>query len=119
MSEEASTKPFNIPKSWVWRAYQKVKANKGSAGIDGQTIEILESNPGPTLYRVWNRMSSGSYMAPPVKRVEIPKHAGGTRALGIPTVSDRVAQRWVCQENCVNGTTKVSDPQTGCVKKTV
>jgi RNA-directed DNA polymerase len=97
MSDVKSAKPFDIPKLWVWRAYQKVKANRGAAGIDDQTISALEDNLGPNLYRVWNRMSSGSYMPPPVKRVEIPKKSGGTRGLGIPTVSDRVAQTVVQQ----------------------
>ncbi len=73
-------------------AYKKVKANKGSAGIDGQSIEEFEKDLKGNLYKIWNRMSSGSYFPPPVKAVEIPKKTGGTRRLGIPTVGDRVAQ---------------------------
>jgi RNA-directed DNA polymerase len=85
-------KTFNINKQEVWKAYQLVKANKGSAGIDGQTIEDFESHLQNNLYKIWNRMSSGSYFPPPVKRVEIPKSDGKLRPLGIPTVSDRIAQ---------------------------
>lgn len=85
-------KTFNINKQEVWKAYQLVKANKGSAGIDGQTIEDFESNLQNNLYKIWNRMTSGSYFPPPVKRVEIPKSDGKARPLGIPTVADRVAQ---------------------------
>lgn len=86
------TKPFNIPKALVWEAWQRVKANKGSAGIDGQTIEMFESDLSRNLYRIWNRMSSGSYFPPAVKAVPIPKKNGGERVLGVPTVSDRIAQ---------------------------
>lgn len=85
-------KPFNIPKQAVWTAYKKVKANQGSAGIDGQNLADFEKDLKNNLYKIWNRMSSGSYLPPPVKAVEIPKKAGGTRRLGIPTVSDRIAQ---------------------------
>jgi group II intron reverse transcriptase/maturase len=73
-------------------AYQKVKANRGSCGVDGQDLEEFEQNLKGNLYKIWNRMSSGSYFPPPVKAVQIPKKSGGTRMLGIPTVSDRVAQ---------------------------
>jgi group II intron reverse transcriptase/maturase len=76
----------------VWEAYEKVKANRGAAGIDDETIAMFEQNLPRNLYKLWNRMSSGSYIPPPVKQVEIPKASGGTRKLGIPTVSDRVAQ---------------------------
>lgn len=69
-----------------------VKANKGAAGIDGQSIKAFEADRDNNLYKIWNRMSSGSYFPPPVKAVDIPKKAGGTRTLGVPTVSDRVAQ---------------------------
>ncbi len=86
------TKPFDIPKALVWEAWQRVKANKGSAGIDGQTIEMFESDLSRNLYRIWNRMSSGSYFPPAVKAVPIPKKSGGERVLGVPTVSDRIAQ---------------------------
>ena len=87
-----STKPFVIAKREVWEAYQQVKANRGSAGIDEETIAMFEQNLSRNLYKLWNRMSSGSYFPPPVKQVEIPKAKGGTRKLGIPTVSDRIAQ---------------------------
>ena len=87
-----STKPFVIAKRAVWEAYQQVKANRGVAGIDDETIAMFEQNLSRNLYKLWNRMSSGSYFPPPVKQVEIPKAKGGTRKLGIPTVSDRIAQ---------------------------
>jgi RNA-directed DNA polymerase len=87
------SKSYSIPKETVMEAYKKVKANRGSAGIDGQTLEKFEGSLKGNLYKIWNRMSSGSYFPPPVKAVEIPKKAGGgTRKLGIPTVGDRVAQ---------------------------
>ncbi len=85
-------KPFKIPKQLVWEAYQQVKANKGAAGVDGQSIEDFEADLRNNLYKIWNRMSSGTYFPPPVRAVEIPKHGGGTRILGVPTVADRVAQ---------------------------
>src|SRR5665213_1375 len=85
-------KPFCIPKREVWLAYKRVKENRGAAGIDDQTIAEFEKDLKNNLYRLWNRMSSGSYMPPPVRRVDIPKGDGGTRPLGIPTVSDRIAQ---------------------------
>ena len=93
MSESRSqVKPFDIPKQMVWEAYQRVKANKGAAGVDGQSVEQFEQDLRNNLYRLWNRMSSGSYFPPPVKAVEIPKASGGVRILGIPTVADRIAQ---------------------------
>src|SRR5215469_459171 len=92
MSEMASTKPYRIAKRTVWAAYQLVKANRGAAGIDDETIAMFERKLSGNLYKLWNRMSSGSYFPPPVKQVEIPKAKGGTRKLGIPTVSDRIAQ---------------------------
>jgi group II intron reverse transcriptase/maturase len=77
----------------VWEAYKSVKANKGAAGVDGQSIEEFEADLKNNLYRIWNRMSSGTYFPPPVRAVEIPKpHGGGARVLGIPTVADRIAQ---------------------------
>lgn len=88
-------KPFHIEKGLVWKAYRAVKAKGGAPGCDGQTLEAFESDRCNGLYQVWNRMSSGSYMPPPVLRVEIPKLEGGMRPLGIPTVSDRIAQRVV------------------------
>ena len=87
-----STKPYCIAKRTVWEAYQLVKANRGAAGVDDETIAMFEQNLSGNLYKLWNRMSSGSYFPPPVKQVEIPKAKGGTRKLGIPTVSDRIAQ---------------------------
>lgn len=87
-----TAKSFTISKQLVWQAYQKVKANKGSAGIDGITLTEFDQNLKNNLYKIWNRMISGSYMPSPVKLVEIPKGDGKTRPLGIPTVSDRVAQ---------------------------
>jgi group II intron reverse transcriptase/maturase len=86
------SKPYEISKQVVMTAYQKVKANRGSSGVDGQDLEEFEQNLKGNLYKIWNRMSSGSYFPPPVKAVKIPKKSGGTRMLGIPTVSDRVAQ---------------------------
>jgi RNA-directed DNA polymerase len=85
-------KPFCISRREVWEAYLKVKSNQGAAGLDRQTIEEFEKDLKNNLYKVWNRMSSGSYFPPPVLTVKIPKANGGERMLGIPTVSDRVAQ---------------------------
>ncbi len=86
-------KPFVIPKSLVWEAYRRVKANKGAAGVDGRSLTEFEADLRNNLYKIWNRMSSGTYFPPPVKAVEIPKSDGrGTRTLGVPTVADRVAQ---------------------------
>jgi len=87
-----TTKPYEIPKKQVLEAYRRVKANKGAAGIDDQSIEQFGADLKNNLYKIWNRMSSGSYFPPPVKAVEIPKKAGGVRILGVPTVADRVAQ---------------------------
>jgi len=87
-----STKPYGIAKHTVWDAYQRVKANRGAAGVDDETIAAFEQHLSGNLYKLWNRMSSGSYFPPPVRQVEIPKAKGGTRTLGIPTVSDRIAQ---------------------------
>jgi RNA-directed DNA polymerase len=85
-------KPYVIPKQLVWEAFQRVKANRGAAGVDGESLAAFETDLKGNLYKVWNRMSSGSYFPPPVRLVEIPKASGGTRPLGIPTVADRVAQ---------------------------
>ena len=87
-----TTKSFEISKYDVVRAWEMVKANQGAAGVDGQTIEQFESDLKGNLYKLWNRLSSGTYFPPAVKTVAIPKKAGGIRKLGIPTVSDRVAQ---------------------------
>lgn len=89
------TKSFKISKNAVWDAYKKVKANKGSAGVDNITIEKFEENLKNNFYKLWNRLSSGSYFPPPVRAVEIPKKNGGTRILGVPTVEDRIAQMFV------------------------
>lgn len=86
------TKPFIIPKRLVWDAYLLVKANKGSAGVDKESLADFEKNLSKNLYKLWNRLSSGTYFPPPVKGVAIPKKQGGERILGIPTVTDRIAQ---------------------------
>ncbi len=85
-------KPFVISKRLVWEAWRRVKANHGAAGVDEESIQAFEENLRDNLYKVWNRMSSGSYMPPPVRAVEIPKKKGGSRMLGVPTVADRIAQ---------------------------
>ena len=87
-------KSFDIPKQAVWEAYLAVKANKGSAGIDRQTMEDFETDLKNNLYKIWNRLSSGSYFPQPVRRVDIPKSNGKLRPLGIPTISDRIA-KWL------------------------
>lgn len=92
------TKPFPITKRQVWEAWKRVKANQGGGGVDGQTIADFEADLGNNLYKLWNRMASGSYHPFPVRRVEIPKASGGTRPLGIPTVADRIAQMVVKQQ---------------------
>jgi RNA-directed DNA polymerase len=90
---KSPVKPFDISKQEVWEAYLKVKANQGAPGADGVTLEEFESDLKNNLYKIWNRMSSGTYFPPPVKAVEIPKpHGGGVRVLGVPTVGDRIAQ---------------------------
>jgi RNA-directed DNA polymerase len=81
-----------ISKHAVWRGYQRVKANHGAAGVDAVSLTDFEGNLKNNLYKIWNRMSSGSYFPPPVRAVGIPKKTGGTRILGIPTVGDRIAQ---------------------------
>lgn len=91
------TKPFPITKRQVWEAYKRVKANQGGAGVDGQTLDGFGQDLENNLYKLWNRLASGSYQPPPVKRVEIPKANGGIRPLGIPTVADRIAQMVVKQ----------------------
>ena len=91
------TKSLCVSKHSVWEACKRVKANKGAAGVDGQTIKEFEDNLKGNLYKLWNRMSSGSYFPPAVLRVEIPKGDGRMRPLGIPTVADRIAQMVVKQ----------------------
>jgi RNA-directed DNA polymerase len=88
----ATNKPFNIEKRLVYEAYKAVKSNRGAAGVDEQTIEQFEADLSGNLYKIWNRMSSGTYFPPPVRAVAIPKKSGGERILGVPTVADRVAQ---------------------------
>ncbi|MEU3099792.1 group II intron reverse transcriptase/maturase, partial [Streptomyces sp. NPDC006967] len=88
----SASKPFDIPKRLVWNAYLKVKANRGAAGVDGQSLAEFEQDEKNNLYKLWNRLSSGSYFPPPVRAVDIPKAGGGTRSLGVPTVADRIAQ---------------------------
>ena len=93
MSESKSqVKPFVIDKWMVWEAYRRVKVNQGAAGVDGCTIEQYEQDLKNNLFKLWNRLSSGSYFPPPVKAVAIPKSGGGSRILGVPTVDDRIAQ---------------------------
>ncbi len=88
----SKAKPFSISKQVVLEAFRRVRANGGAAGVDGESIEEFERNLKDNLYKLWNRMSSGSYFPPPVRTVEIPKDNGGIRPLGIPTVGDRIAQ---------------------------
>lgn len=88
----SEAKPYNIPKQLVMEAYQRVKANQGAEGVDGESLAAFDKDLKGNLYKIWNRMSSGSYLPPPVRLVEIPKKSGGWRPLGIPTVGDRVAQ---------------------------
>jgi RNA-directed DNA polymerase len=95
MKQEQINKPFSIPKQLIYDAWKGVKANRGSAGIDQVSIKLYSSTLGSNLYKLWNRMSSGSYFPHPVKLVEIPKKNGGKRPLGIPTVEDRIAQNAV------------------------
>lgn len=97
------TKPFAISKRAVWEAYLRVKENRGAAGVDRQSLEDFEQDLANNLYKLWNRLASGSYFPPPVLAVEIPKAKGGTRRLGVPTVADRIAQTVVKQalEPCV------------------
>jgi len=89
---DIKAKPFDISKRAVFEAWKKVRANKGAAGVDEVSIAGFEERLKDNLYKLWNRMASGAYFAPPVRRVLIPKADGGERPLGIPTVGDRVAQ---------------------------
>ena len=91
--QRSAGKPFDISKTEVWQAWLRVRANDGAAGADGVSLEMFETDLKDNLYKVWNRMSSGTWFALPVRGVEIPKdHGRGTRLLGIPCVADRVAQ---------------------------
>ena len=98
MNLEEETKIFPITREQVWESFKLVKKKGGSAGVDGITIDDIAANPRKHLYPVWNRLASGSYFPPAVKRVEIPKSDGGVRPLGIPTVKDRVAQMVIARE---------------------
>ncbi|MCP4445659.1 MAG: group II intron reverse transcriptase/maturase, partial [Myxococcales bacterium] len=86
------TKSYDIPKRLIWDAFQRVKSKGGAAGVDNESIEEFENSLRGNLYKIWNRMASGSYFPPAVKGVSISKKSGGSRLLGIPTVADRVAQ---------------------------
>jgi RNA-directed DNA polymerase len=88
----SSTKPFGITKRMVLEAYRRVRANQGAAGIDGVSLKMFEADLSANLYKLWNRLASGSYFPPPVQAVEIEKKSGGVRVLGVPTVADRIAQ---------------------------
>ena len=88
----SGAKPFAISKQEVWKAYLQVKSNGGAAGVDAESIEVFEQDLKGNLYRLWNRLASGTYCSPPVREVGIPKRDGGERKLGIPTVTDRIAQ---------------------------
>ena len=92
-----STKPFAISKKMVWEAYKVAQTNQGAPGADGQSLEVYADNLANNLYKLWNRLASGVYFPPAVLQVEIPKRDGGVRALGIPTVEDRIAQTVVKQ----------------------
>ena len=89
---EPKPKSFEISKWAVWEAYRRVKANKGGAGVDEQSMAEFEQDLHGNLYKLWNRLSSGSYFPPPVRAVQIPKRDGSSRTLGVPTVADRIAQ---------------------------
>jgi len=92
---ETKSKPVPITKEMVREAYRKVRSNKGSAGVDEVSLQKFNENLSGNLYKIWNRMASGSYFPQPVKEVIIPKANGGERKLGIPTISDRIAQEVV------------------------
>jgi RNA-directed DNA polymerase len=93
MIKEEKAKSIPVTELMVWNAYKKVKANRGSAGIDRVSLEEFEADKLKQLYKIWNRLSSGSYFPPSVRAVDIPKKDGSTRKLGIPTVGDRVANK--------------------------
>src|ERR1700723_24871 len=91
-SIDMTGKPFKIEKRQVYEAYKAVKSNKGAAGVDGQTIEQFDADLGGNLYKIWNRMSSGSYFPPAVRAVTIPKKRGGGGVLGVATGGDRIGR---------------------------
>src|SRR4051794_41831691 len=95
----AAGKPFRIDKKLVYEAYKAVRANAGAAGVDGQTIEQFDADLKSNLYKLWNRMSSGSYFPPPVRAVAIPKKSGGQRAFGGPPPADRGGRKGGQQKN--------------------
>ena len=95
---EPKPKSFAVSKRAVWQAWLKVKANKGAAGVDGQSIAEFEVDLKANLYKLWNRLASGCYMPPPVRMVEIAKSDGSPRVLGVPTVADRIAQTVVAAQ---------------------
>ena len=104
------TKPFAIPKREVWLAFKKVKANQGAAGVDGQSVADFEANLENNLYKLWNRMSSGTYFPPPVRRVDIPKDGGGTRPLGIPLGRSDIEVATGCAMPCLTYRARTSAP---------
>jgi len=112
----SEAKPFCISKKEVWEAYKRVKANKGAAGVDDQSIEDFEKKLKKNLYKIWNRMSSGSYFPPPVRTVKIPKKNGGERKLGILTVADRIAQQ-VCEGSLGNRSPLMSIDLEGTTRR--
>lgn len=91
-TNKPKAKPFAISKQLVWEAWQQVRANQGAAGVDGESIAAFEENVKDNLFKLWNRLSPGTYFPPSVRAVDIPKNDGGVRTLGISTVSDRIAQ---------------------------
>lgn len=104
-------KPLPITKRMVWEAYKLVEGNGKAAGVDGQSLENFALDLENNLYKPWNRLASGSYFPPPVRRVEIPKSGGGVRPLGIPTVGDRVAQM-VIKQHLEPGLDVMFDPDS-------
>ena len=98
MTLEKKSKPYPITEEQVWEAYKLVKGKGDAPGVDGITIDDISRNPEKHLYPVWNRLASGSYFAPPVKRHEISKEDGSKRTLGIPTIKDRIAQTVIAKE---------------------
>ena len=104
-----------IEKRQVYEAYKAVKSNKGAAGVDGQTIEQFDADLEGNLYKIWNRMSSGSYFPPPVRAVTIPKKSGGERILGVPTVGDRIAQMVIAGATTSLPACKLSPPIAAAV----
>jgi RNA-directed DNA polymerase len=116
ISMHATDKPFHIDKRMVYEAYKAVKSNRGASGVDEQSIEQFEADLSKNLYKIWNRMSSGSYFPPPVRAVSIPKKSGGERILGVPTVADRVAQTAVKQVKVAQGAYGARRRNYNCAK---